>query len=64
MSKIQLKYWFEKFAFHWFMLHNYITMQGAEYSVDFIAHWTTVAENSQINMVGNDSVAWNREKCI
>ena len=23
-----------------------------------------IAQNSQINMVGNDPVAWNREKCI
>lgn len=43
-------------------------MQGAksikENSVDFTAHWNTVAQNSQINMVGNDPVAWNKEKCI
>ena len=25
-------------------------------------HW--VAQNSQVNVVGNDPVAWNREKCI
>jgi len=23
-----------------------------------------IAQNSQINIVGNDPVAWNREKCI
>ena len=50
------------------MLLTYITMQGRksikEYSVDFTVHWNTVAQNSQINMVDNDPVAWNREKCI
>jgi len=48
------------------MLHNCITMQGAksikEYSVDFTAQWNTDAQNSQMNMVGNGPVAWNREK--
>ena len=48
------------------MFHNYITVPGAksikEYSVDFTAHWDTDAHRSQINMVGNDPVAWNREK--
>jgi len=41
-------------------------MQGAksikEYSVDFTAQWNTDAQNSQMNMVGNGPVAWNREK--
>jgi len=50
------------------MLHNYITMQGTkiikEYSVDFTAHWNTDAQNSQITMVDNDPVAWNRGSCI
>jgi len=43
-------------------------MQGTkiikEYSVDFTAHWNTDAQNSQINMVDNDPVAWNRGSCI
>ena len=41
------------------MLRNYITMQGTkiikEYSVAFTAHWNTDAQNSQINMVDNES---------
>jgi len=58
------------------MLHNFITIHGAKNICQYILlivqltgmlcyvckHW--VALNSQINVVGNDTVAWNKEKCI
>jgi len=59
------------------MLHNYITMHGAKniksQNILLIVqltgrlccvckHW--IAQNSQINVLGNGPVAWTREKCI
>jgi len=30
IKKIELKYYFEKCAFRWFILHNYTKMHGAK----------------------------------
>jgi len=59
------------------MLHNYITKHGAKkhksQNILLIVQLTGtlcyvykqwIAQNSQINVEGNDTVAWNREKCI
>jgi len=53
------------------MLHSYVTMQSQ--NVLLIVQLTgtlcyvsnhLIAQNSQINVVGNDPVAWNRDKFI